>query len=85
MDLLYDCWLAYGKDSSMQWAEKFLSRICVLSCGREISSAAKELERAYKRLTGKTSERISEPFSGGCFILRKNESLGEGGDRKSVV
>ena len=51
MDMLYDCWLAYGKDSSMQWAEKFLSRICVLSCGREISSAAKELERAYKRLT----------------------------------
>lgn len=68
----------------MQWAEKFLSRICVLSCGREISSAAKELERAYKRLTGKTSERISEPFSGGCFILRKNESLGEGGYKITV-
>lgn len=84
MDMLYDCWLAYGKDSSMQWAEKFLSRICVLSCGREISSAAKELERAYKRLTGKTSERISEPFSGGCFILRKNESLGEGGYKITV-
>lgn len=84
MDRLYDCWLAYGKDSSMKWAERYLSRLCVLSCGRVISSAAKELETAYERLTGNIPERISEPFSGGCFILRVNESFGDGGYSISV-
>ena len=46
--------------------------------------AAKELETAYRRLAGKDPERISEPFSGGCFILRINEGLCAGGYRISV-
>ena len=71
MDMLYDCWLAYGKDSSMQWTEKFLSRICVLSCGREISSAAKELERAYKRLTEKLPKGYPSLFREGALSFGK--------------
>lgn len=84
MDRLYDCWLAYGKDDSMKWAEKYLSRLCVPSGGRVINSAVRELETAYGRLTGKNPERISEPFSAGCFTLRINEGLAEGEYRISV-
>ena len=84
MDILYDCWLAYGKDGSMKWTEKYLRKLCILCSGRVIGSAAKELETAYRRLAGKDPERISEPFSGGCFILRINEGLCAGGYRISV-
>ncbi|MBQ5333974.1 MAG: alpha-glucuronidase [Oscillospiraceae bacterium] len=84
MDMLYDCWLAYGKDDSMKWTEKYLSRLCVLCSGRVISSAVKELEAAFGRLTGNIPERISQPLSEGCFILRINDSLGAGGYDISV-
>ncbi len=84
MDILYDCWLAYGKDDAMKWTERYLSRLCVLCIGRVISSAVKELETAYRRLAGKIPERISKPFSGGCFILRINGDFDAGGYGISV-
>ena len=84
MDNLYDCWLSYGKDSSMKWTEKYFSAVCLRTHGKIINTAVRELHFASLRLTGKQPAEISEPSSSGCIILDIDETIGAEGYRISV-
>lgn len=83
MDQLYDCWLSYGKDNSMEWAKKYFASIYSTLKGKIAASAIKELGIAAERLTGKLPQTISSPASP-CFILDTDPELGRGGYSISV-
>lgn len=83
MDQLYDCWLSYGKDNSMEWAKKYFAAIYSTPKGKIAASAIKELGIAAERLTGKPPQTVSSPDSP-CFILDTDPELGRGGYSISV-
>ncbi|MBP5582308.1 MAG: alpha-glucuronidase, partial [Ruminococcus sp.] len=73
MDLMYDCWLSYGKDDSMSRTKKYFSSVCAPK-GRIAESAVNELRAAAKRLFD-TEPAITDDTDSG-FVLRIDESLG---------
>lgn len=83
MEQMYDCWLAYGKDGSMDWAAKYFNAIYTRLCGNTAASAVRELAIAAQRITGRPPHISDSPVKP-CFILDIDAGLGGGGYKISA-